>query len=45
MSSIRAFQQEEFDYAKEIAAKINARLFISNGVKDLNRAIDFIKSL
>lgn len=39
------FQREEKKYAKEIAATLNAQLFISSGADDLHRAIDFIKTL
>lgn len=42
--SVKIFQREERLYANEIAANIGAKLFISNGVGDLMRAISFIKS-
>lgn len=45
IQSIEDFQQEECAYAKEIAAEIGAKLFISAGAGDLIRAIEFIKSL
>ena len=41
--SIEAFQQEEVAYAKEIAASIGAKLFISNGADNLAQAVDFIR--
>ena len=43
--SIEYFQREERLYADEVARDINAKLFVSEGAKDLMRAIDFIKSL
>lgn len=45
IQNIEEFQQEEYTYAKEVAAEINARLFVSSGSKDLAQAIEFIKSL
>ena len=45
VKSIEYFQREERLYADEVARDINANLFVSEGAKDLMRAIDFIKSL
>lgn len=45
IQNIEDFQQEECTYAKEVAADIGAKLFISGGAGDLAKAIDFIKSL
>lgn len=45
IQEIEAFQQEECAYAKEVAADISARLFVSGGAGDLTQAIEFIKSL
>lgn len=45
VQDIEDFQQEECAYAKEVAADIGARLFVSGGAGDLAQAIDFIKSL
>ena len=45
VESIEYFQREERLYADEVARDINANLFVSEGAKDLMRAIDFIKSL
>lgn len=42
---IEDFQQEEYMYAKEVAADINAKLFVSKGYNDLAQAIEFIMSL
>lgn len=43
--SIEAFQQEECFYAKEVAANIGAKLFISYGKEDLSKAIAFLKTV
>ena len=45
IQNIEEFQQEEYVYAKEVTAEINAKLFVSSGSKDLAQAIKFIKSL
>ena len=45
IQSIEKFQQEECAYAKEVAADIGAKLFVSGGAGDLAQAIEFIKSL
>ena len=45
VESIEYFQREERLYADEVARDINAKLFVSEGAKDLMRAIEFIKSL
>ena len=45
VESIEYFQREEQLYADEVARDINAKLFVSEGAKDLMRAIEFIKSL
>ena len=45
VESIEYFQREERLYVDEVARDINAKLFVSEGAKDLMRAIDFIKSL
>lgn len=45
VQDIEDFQQEECAYAKEVAADIGAKLFISGGAGDLAQAINFIKSL
>lgn len=45
VQEIEAFQQEEYAYAKEVAADIGARLFVSGGTGDLTHTIEFIKSL
>ena len=45
IESIKYFQREERLYANEVAGNINTKLFVSEGAKDLIRAIDFIKSL
>ena len=45
VESIEYFQREERLYADEVARDINAKLFVSEGAKDLMRAFDFIKSL
>lgn len=45
VQEIEAFQQEECAYAKEVAADIDAILFVSGGAGDLAQAIEFIKSL
>jgi adenylate kinase len=45
IQNIDAFQQEECTYAKEVAADIGAKLFVSGGAGDLAQAITFIKSL
>lgn len=45
IESIEYFQREERLYADEFAEDIDAKLFVSEGAKDLIRAIDFIKSL
>ena len=45
IQNIEEFQQEEYVYAKEVTAEINAKLFVSSGSKDLAQAIEFIKSL
>lgn len=42
---IECFQEEERLYANQVAGNINAKLFVSEGAKDLIRAIDFINSL
>ena len=44
IQNIEEFQQEEYAYAKEVAAEINAKLFVSSGSSDLTQAIEFIKS-
>lgn len=44
VESIKAFQDEEISYAKEVTTEIGAKLFISKGADDLTSAIDFIKS-
>lgn len=45
VQSIENFQQQECAYAKEVAADINAKLFISGSARDLAQALEFIKSL
>lgn len=45
VQDIEAFQQEEFAYAKEVAANIGAKFFVSGCAGDLVHAIEFIKSL
>lgn len=45
VQSIEKFQQEECAYAKEVAADIGAKLFVSGGAGNLAQAIEFIKSL
>lgn len=42
--SIKEFQDSEESYAKEVADAIGAKLFISRGSSDLEKAIEFIKS-
>lgn len=42
--SIKEFQDSEESYAKEVADAISAKLFISRGSSDLEKAIEFIKS-
>ena len=44
VESIRAFQDEEISYAKEVAGEIGAKLINSEGADDLMNAIEFIKS-
>ena len=43
--SIENFQQQERNYALEVADSIDAKIFISKGANDLVQAIEFIKSL
>ena len=45
VESIEYFQREERLYVDEVARDINSKLFVSEGAKDLMRAIEFIKSL
>ncbi len=45
VEGIEHFQREEWLYADEVARDINVKHFVSEGAKDLIRAIDFIKSL
>ena len=45
VQSIHDFQQEECSYAKEVAANIGAKLFISYGKEDLSNAIAFLKTV
>lgn len=45
VQDIEDFQQKECAYAKEVAAEIGAKLFVSGGAGDLAQAINFIKSL
>ena len=42
---VEKFQREEQLYADEVAQNIGAELFISKGAEDIDRAINFIKSL
>lgn len=44
VESIKEFQDSEETYAKEVAEAIGAKLFISKGSSDLEKAIEFIKS-
>ena len=44
VDSIKEFQDSEESYAKEVAENIGAKLFISKGSADLEKAIEFIKS-
>ena len=44
VESIKEFQDSEKAYAKEVAEAIGAKLFISKGSSDLEKAIEFIKS-
>jgi len=44
LESIKEFQDSEIAYAKEVAVAIDAKLFISKGSSDLEKAIEFIKS-
>ena len=44
VESIEEFQNEEIAYAKDVAATLGAKLFISKGAADLDNAIEFIKS-
>lgn len=43
--NIEDFQREECAYAKEVAAVIGANLYISSGADDIERTIEYIKSL
>lgn len=43
--SIDAFQKEEIAYAKEVAEKLNTKLFISEGSETIDKAVSFIGSL
>ena len=43
--SIDAFQKEEITYAKEVAEKLKAKLFISEGAETIDQAVSFISSL
>lgn len=43
--AIDAFQKEEMAYAKEVAATLNAKLFISEGADSIDQAVNFIESL
>lgn len=43
--SIEGFQQEEAAYAREVAASIGAKLFISEGADSVVQALDFIRML
>lgn len=45
IESIECFQEAESTYAEEVANKLGAELFISNGQEDLNKAIDFISNI
>lgn len=45
VQDVEDFQQEECAYAKEVAADIGVKLFISGGARGLAQAINFIKSL
>ena len=44
VESIKEFQDSEEIYAKKVAEAIGAKLFISKGSSDLEKAIEFIKS-
>ena len=44
VESIKEFQDSEEAYAKEVAEAISAKLFISKGSSDLEKAIEFIKA-
>ena len=45
LKSIDAFQKEEITYAKEVAEKLKAKLFISEGAETIDQAVSFISSL
>ena len=45
VEGIKVFQDEEKNYALEIAESIGSQLFISKGADDLKNAISFIKTL
>lgn len=45
VQSVESFQQEECAYANEVAGIIYAKFYISRGAEDLERTIDYIKSL
>ncbi len=42
---VEQFQNLEKQYAEEVANLLNAKLFISTGVADLESAIDFLRTL
>ena len=43
VSEITAFQEEEKNYAKEIAEQLNISLMVSQGKDDLERIVNYIK--
>lgn len=45
LDEIREFQDNEMEYALEIAQGIGSQLFISKGADELEKAISFIKAL
>ena len=45
VQSVESFQQEECAYANEVAGIVCAKFYISRGAEDLERTIDYIKSL
>jgi len=44
VSEIKAFQEEEKRYAKEITEQLNIPLVVSYGAEDINRILDYIKA-